>query len=386
MPVGIRLDIYAIILLLGSVQGLFLFQFFLGKQNRKSPQNVFQGLLILALSLLILDIFLGYSGYMQYVIHLENFSEPLNFFIGPVIYLFVKTSINNTFRKRDLWHFSPFIFYFIYSFLFYLQPADFKLNSFLYSFHPELPRPEVTLSLHPDPLKLRAFITELSVALLIIYFSLSAILIFKTYKKNHIPLLSGKLGQISYVRTVLLHLVLIIATLITVKIKFDRDLGDYLIATYLTFLLYYFSFSVIKKSQFFEKERNVHASGQKKYHKSTLTEERKTEILQKLTGEFEDNKYYLSKLAGLNELAKKINESHHNVSQVINEKLNKNFFELLAEYRIKEASDFLKGPDKSNLTIEEIAEMVGYNSKTAFNNAFKKLNGITPSEYRNKQK
>jgi len=34
------------------------------------------------------------------------------------------------------------------------------------------------------------------------------------------------------------------------------------------------------------------------------------------------------------------------------------------------------------LTIEEISEMVGYNSKTAINNAFKRLTGKTPSEFR----
>jgi AraC-like DNA-binding protein len=37
---------------------------------------------------------------------------------------------------------------------------------------------------------------------------------------------------------------------------------------------------------------------------------------------------------------------------------------------------------KNRLTIEEISELVGYNSKTAFNNAFRKLTGKTPSEFR----
>ena len=35
------------------------------------------------------------------------------------------------------------------------------------------------------------------------------------------------------------------------------------------------------------------------------------------------------------------------------------------------------------LTIEEIAERVGYNSKSAFNTAFKKITSQTPSVFRN---
>jgi YesN/AraC family two-component response regulator len=84
----------------------------------------------------------------------------------------------------------------------------------------------------------------------------------------------------------------------------------------------------------------------------------------------------------LSDLAKKIGESPHHVSQVINEKLNKNFFELLAAYRVEEAKKILSADRKNKLTIEEISEMVGYNSKTAFNNAFKKNTGKTPSEFR----
>lgn len=70
------------------------------------------------------------------------------------------------------------------------------------------------------------------------------------------------------------------------------------------------------------------------------------------------------------------------ISQVINEKLNKSFFELLAFYRVEEAKKILAGDKANKITIEELSEMVGYNSKTAFNNAFRKLSGKTPSDFR----
>jgi AraC-like DNA-binding protein len=55
---------------------------------------------------------------------------------------------------------------------------------------------------------------------------------------------------------------------------------------------------------------------------------------------------------------------------------------LLASYRVEEAKRIMSGDKRNKITVEEISEMVGYNSKTAFNNAFKKLTGKTPSEFR----
>ena len=72
--------------------------------------------------------------------------------------------------------------------------------------------------------------------------------------------------------------------------------------------------------------------------------------------------------------------STHQLSQVINEGLGKSFFEMTAEYRVDEAKLLLK--DQPNIKVEEIAEQVGYNSKSSFNTLFKKLTGKTPSEWR----
>jgi AraC-like DNA-binding protein len=61
---------------------------------------------------------------------------------------------------------------------------------------------------------------------------------------------------------------------------------------------------------------------------------------------------------------------------------SKNFFELLAYYRVEKARQIISRDKDNKLTVEEVSEMVGYNSKAAFNNAFKKMTGKTPSEFR----
>ncbi len=58
------------------------------------------------------------------------------------------------------------------------------------------------------------------------------------------------------------------------------------------------------------------------------------------------------------------------------------FYDWLAAYRVEEAKRLLADPKAKLFTIEQIAEEVGYNSKSAFNKAFKKFTGKTPSEYK----
>ncbi|MDL5049165.1 helix-turn-helix domain-containing protein [Oscillatoria amoena NRMC-F 0135] len=56
----------------------------------------------------------------------------------------------------------------------------------------------------------------------------------------------------------------------------------------------------------------------------------------------------------------------------------------MAFYRVEEAKRLLK--EQMNIKVEEIAGQVGYNSKSSFNTAFKKITGITPSEFRQQQR
>lgn len=73
--------------------------------------------------------------------------------------------------------------------------------------------------------------------------------------------------------------------------------------------------------------------------------------------------------------------SQHHLSQVINEKMKQNFL-ILYSYRINEAKKLLIDLRGQLLTIFAVAVEVGFNSKSSFNTAFKKISGITPTEYK----
>ena len=95
-----------------------------------------------------------------------------------------------------------------------------------------------------------------------------------------------------------------------------------------------------------------------------------------------EKKPYLENELTLAKLAEMLSVPQHHLSQILNEKLNQNFFDFVNNYRIQEAKKLLVSPDGGLLTILAIAEEVGFNSKSAFNNAFKKVTNTTPSEFR----
>ena len=81
-------------------------------------------------------------------------------------------------------------------------------------------------------------------------------------------------------------------------------------------------------------------------------------------------------------LAQAIGIHDRYVSQVINESTNKNFNTLLNEYRIREACKRLTDFDTyGQMTNETIAEGLGYKSRSHFIRTFKKMTGLTPSQY-----
>jgi AraC-like DNA-binding protein len=103
------------------------------------------------------------------------------------------------------------------------------------------------------------------------------------------------------------------------------------------------------------------------------------EDIDKLSKYMDDEKPYLDPEINLQKLASAINLSDKQLSQIINQYLNKHFFDYINTYRINDAKRLLK--DK-NLTVLEVLYDVGFNSKSSFYTAFKKETNTTPTVYR----
>ena len=382
MNEAIHISAISIFVFLGIFLGFVLSFFFILKRAQNIPANRYQGLLLLSLSLCILEQFLNMTGLIVKVLPLTNSTEPLNLVIGPFLFIFVKRSIDQTRSKQEWIHYILPLLYFAYMTFDYIQTNEFKYNSYIASYHPDWPRLDVSLVMQPDPLDIKRHLNLVTAVQIIFYVFLSFVKISRTARLSGSSVFNTGDDVLRSLRNMVVHLLIIAIIFIVVKLNFEADLGDYFIGVYVGIFTLVTTLRVMNESTYFERTTSFIDLPEVKYRKSSLTEKSKQEILDGVLIEFEKNEYYMENLASLSHLSKKIGQSHHHVSQVINEKLEKNFFELLAYYRIEKAKNILKSEKGGKITIEELSELVGYNSKTAFNNAFRKLTGKTPSEFR----
>jgi ligand-binding sensor domain-containing protein/AraC-like DNA-binding protein len=136
-----------------------------------------------------------------------------------------------------------------------------------------------------------------------------------------------------------------------------------------------------------EMDKNKEEGEEKlKYKSSSLTQEFAVECEKKLKHLMEVEKVYHDEQISLQLLAEKIPTKPYILSQVLNERLNRGFYDFINYYRIEEAKKILKSPGKAHLKIAVVGEDVGFNSTAAFYKAFKEYTGMTPHQYREEKR
>ncbi|WP_323787033.1 helix-turn-helix transcriptional regulator [Psychroserpens sp.] len=95
-----------------------------------------------------------------------------------------------------------------------------------------------------------------------------------------------------------------------------------------------------------------------------------------------NNKRYLDSNISLDQLSEELQLSKSHLSRIINAELNTNFSGYINSLRVDEAKKLLLNPEFSKYTLVSIGLESGFNSKTTFNNTFKKFTGQTPSQFR----
>jgi AraC-like DNA-binding protein len=104
-------------------------------------------------------------------------------------------------------------------------------------------------------------------------------------------------------------------------------------------------------------------------------------IIEAIESHMKSNKPFENPKISLNELSGQLKMPTHLLSKIINDHFHQNFFDYINSYRVAEFKEKVKDPKNLNLTFLGLAYEVGFNSKTAFNRAFKKITNQTPREY-----
>ena len=104
-------------------------------------------------------------------------------------------------------------------------------------------------------------------------------------------------------------------------------------------------------------------------------------IEQHLSAYMCDKRPFLDPMFSLQALARKLGESPRNLSIYINQHLESNFADFVNQYRLAEVKTHLIDTDDKR-TFIDIAYASGFSTKSNFNRAFKKHEGITPSEFK----
>jgi AraC-like DNA-binding protein len=121
------------------------------------------------------------------------------------------------------------------------------------------------------------------------------------------------------------------------------------------------------------------ASEVNQYAGSTLTDESTNIKLERLKHVMKSEKPYKLENISIDKLAEITDIPSRHLSQIINQRLDQNFFDFINSHRIKDAQKQLESP---SIRVSEVMYEVGFSSRSSFNTAFKKYTGMTPSQYR----
>lgn len=152
-------------------------------------------------------------------------------------------------------------------------------------------------------------------------------------------------------------------------------------AAWFALVMYAVVFVALKQRRLFDTEKK-----EPKYKTSNVTRSELDKFEAPLLHRVEQEKVYLDRELSLPLLAEKMEIRPDVLSRLVNEKFEKNFNDFINSYRIQAAQQLLSDPGQANAKIAGVAIDCGFKSISAFNTAFKKSVGTTPSQYRDQFK
>ncbi len=355
-----------IVLYLGCIQGVFL-TILLWK---KRPENKKAVNYLIALVGLVSILVFGRVSYQPE--WLQKFAlvillpDVILFLAGPLLWFFTRSLLQFPLppRKYRWLHFSPAIFH--------CTILNLSIGLSLSRQLQILTTQEIILSFH--------FI-EIAAILSLSYYLYRSYLDHQTYRKNY------GMGFSEPLKTTFLNYFFLFVFAMACIWTFGYisnlvvDRPDYtiysIIWVLITFAIYYLAYMTIAYPKILALPKVVDNST----HEASTSPVNIFPQIELLKAHMATEKPYLDTSIKLGDLADQLGWPKHELSKVINQGFGVNFFDFINKYRIEEFIQSKQLPDNQHSQILELAYSVGFNSKSAFNRAFKKETATSPSDF-----
>jgi AraC-like DNA-binding protein len=364
-------------LLAGSTL-MLAFLIFTNPRGVNKRANFWLGIFMLCLAMVFLDgLFINHRIYHSFP-HLIGISELAFFLFAPAIYFATLhfVSPQRAYKWTDLWHFFFFIVY-----LFVNVPSLFFMTG----------AAKLKMLTEEHPMETGDYIAMgVLLANMLVYCGLSLIKLNRHQRNIELIHASGAEFSLNWFKYFLIGVfvsVLIWITFVLVQDPYFNLIVALIHVVIVFFLAYYalhqgevYNFNLSEKQEIQEliaETEDAHAS-----KKPQLGPERLQAYKEQLKEVMHLQKPFLDNELNLLKLAELMQTTIHTLSYVINEGYGENFALFVNRFRVEEAKKLLEDPAVAHLSMLGIAFEAGFNSKTAFNTAFKKISGFSPSEYK----
>ncbi len=394
----IRLSIFAIVLLFAFLQGIFYIVLFIKRGIEDDRQSDFwMAALIAALCISNLPSMLGFMGIYILGQKMWFFPQDVGLVVGPIIYYYLRTQINTNFRftRTDFKHFLPFIVYFVYHFGIYMMGQD-MVSWWAKTVH--------------HPFFIGDITRYIEIISLVAYMALAVNLYRKYLRWLPIERSDTEGVRFAWYQHFLWAIAIgILMALVFFILGLWIELSywqDWIFRAIVATIVYYISFAAYIQAQprhivFDETQVSLTAympimEALDKTETITHIEEKTAEAVkleQKISSEdlekwrlkietiMIQEKLYLNPELTLSDLSDKLGTHNSLISNVINTAFQKNFNDFVNAFRVTVFKEKIKDPKLQHLTLLAIAFDCGFNSKSTFNRAVKKVTGQMPSEF-----
>ena len=370
----IQLNIYGIFSLFGAFQGLILALIFAFHKSFTKKSNWFLSLLLLTFCLA------NFWGAMEETPLYQNYPIlqflPLVWagLVPPLTYFFIKFLTNPDYKIKN-WEYLLFLSFIIDTLIRLYFLAQFQTDSF------DLERERSTYY------SIRKVIESID-AIIGIAVLISSVYTLKRYEQQ----LLGNYSDISDKSLKWLYQVLVgggvlcliwLHSAITFLCTETNMNYGRILWMGISILIYWIGYGMLMQRELFMNESIPEM--EEVSEKTTTLSEKTEDYYHNLLKAIEEKELFRDPNLNMALLAKEVGLSKGYLSQIINQKEEKNFFNLINSYRIEDVKQKMKDPNFSHYSILGIALEAGFKSKSTFNSVFKKMTGMTPTQFKKQE-